>query len=115
MKLKKEGKIMRFKKRKESSTELYVAGIACILVGIFFCLTIIGIIPGFMFMMFGLISILKGGKAQQKEKSERQAMEAENVEKTRKAIADGIAEGLRKAKEAELTSITISTEETNIK
>jgi len=98
----------RKKQRKETSSELYMMGIASILMGLIFCITIIGFIPGMIFVIIGVLSIVKGGKIQQKEKAEQQALEAENVEKTRKAIADGIAEGLRKAREAESTIVAVS-------
>ncbi|MDY0130855.1 MAG: DUF5362 family protein [Methanosarcina vacuolata] len=106
---------MKFKKRKQTSGEYYIGGIGFIILGFVCIFTIIGAIFGIFYIMIGFLCLYKANKLQIKEKAEQQALEAENIEKTRKAIADGIAEGLRKARESELTNVAISTEETNIK
>jgi flagellar biosynthesis/type III secretory pathway protein FliH len=53
----------------------------------------------------------KADKLKIKERVEQRAFDEENAEKIKKAIADGIAEGLRKARYTESTTVSTSKEE----
>jgi hypothetical protein len=99
--------------KKQNTKELNIVGYAFIFIGFFLCLTVIGAIVGIPLMISGYIAIRKAQKQEEEEKAEQRAFETDNAERTRQAIADGIVEGLRKAKEAEVASTTTSTKETN--
>lgn len=98
--------------KKQNTKELNIVGYAFLIIGFLMCLTGIGAIFGLPLMISAYFMIRKAQKQEEEEKAEQRAFEAENAEKTRQAIADGIAEGLRKAREAEVASAT-STKETN--
>jgi hypothetical protein len=98
--------------KKYTSTETYVIGLLFMGLGFFSSLTLFGIIVGIPMFAYGVYLLFKAGKVLRQEKAEQRAFEIDNTERTRKAIADGIAEGLKKVTESETISTISSKKET---
>lgn len=98
---------------KNTSLGFYLVGSLLLVIGILFLITIVGSIIGIPLIIIGSYLLHKADELKIKEKTEQRAFDEENIEKMRKAIADGIAEGLKKARYTESTTVSISEEETD--
>ena len=99
--------------KKNTSTGFFLVGSLLFVIGILFSITIIGATIGIPMLITGSYFLHKADELKIKEGAEQRAFDEENAEKMRRAIADGIAEGLRKARDVESTTVSISKEETD--
>jgi hypothetical protein len=99
--------------KSNTSTTFYIIGIFLSIIGILFSITIVGAIIGIPLLILGLYLLREANKLKIEEMAEKRAFDEENAQRIKRAIADGIAEGLRKARDAESNNNIVSKNKTD--